>query len=86
MKGDPEGQEEKELLEYYGEKRGGTGAADPMAVGFDGHTQIIADMVEALQQDRAPLIGLESARHAVEIINAIYESGRTGREVKVGKN
>ena len=86
VKGDPEGQEEKELLEYYGEKRGSTGAADPMAVGFDGHTQIIADMVEALQQDRAPLIGLESARHAVEIINAIYESGRTGREVKVGKN
>jgi len=88
LKDDAEGKEEEELLGYYGAKKEGTGSADPMAVGFDGHTQIISDMVEALQGDgdREPLIGLESARHAVEIITAIFESGRTGREVKVGKS
>jgi predicted dehydrogenase len=82
---DAEGKEEQELLGIYGEKKAGTGSADPMAVGFDGHTQIVRDMVEAIHEDRQPMIGLESARHAVEIITGIYESGRTGREVKVGK-
>jgi predicted dehydrogenase len=82
---DAEGKEEQELLGFYGEKKAGTGSADPMAVSFDGHTQIVGDMVEAIREDRQPMIGLESARHAVEIITGIYESGRTGREVKVGK-
>lgn len=81
---DEEGREEQELLGFYGEKRGSTGSSDPMAVSFDGHTQIVADLVEAIHQDREPMIPLESAKHAVEIINAIYESGRTGRLVKVG--
>ncbi len=85
LQDDPEGKEERELLEYYGERQGGSGSADPMAVGFDGHTQIVADMVQALAEDREPMISLESARHAVEIIAAIYASGRTGREVKVGR-
>ncbi|MEW6754559.1 MAG: Gfo/Idh/MocA family oxidoreductase [Candidatus Latescibacterota bacterium] len=84
MKDDPEGREEAELLGFYGEKRAATGSADPLAVSFDGHTQIVADMVMAVQQDREPMISLGSARHAVEIINAIYESGRTGRLVEVG--
>jgi predicted dehydrogenase len=41
-------------------------------------------MYESLAAGRAPLITLDSARHAVEIINAIYESARTGKEVKLG--
>jgi len=83
---DEEGKEEEEMLGLYGEKKSASGASDPMAVSFDGHTQIVADMVVALQEEREPMITLESARHAVEIINAIYESNRTGREVKVGKS
>ena len=85
MQDDPEGKEEQELLVLYGAGRKASGAADPMAVGFDGHTQIIMDMIGAINEDRQPLITLESARHAVEIINAIYLAGRTGREVKVGE-
>ena len=83
---DEEGKEEGEMLGLYGSTQSGSGSADPMAVSFDGHAQLVVDMVEALQEDREPMIGLESARHAVEIINAIYESGRTGKEVEVGKN
>ena len=83
---DVEGKEEEELLGYYGAKKESTGSADPMAVSFDGHTQIIGDMIESLLGDKEPLIGLETARHAVEIITGIFESGRTGREVKVGKS
>ncbi len=85
LQDDMEGKEEEEMLGYYGgQKKGGSGSADPMAVGFDGHTQIVEDMVKALAEDRDPMITLDSARHAVEIITAIYESGRSGREIKVG--
>ena len=45
---------------------------------------IIEDLIGAINEEREPMIGLESARHAVEIITAVFESGRTGREVKVG--
>ena len=55
-----------------------------MAVGFDGHTQIIVDMYESIAEERGPLITLDSARHAVEIINGVFESARSGKEVKVG--
>ena len=82
---DEEGTEEADMLGRFGAKQAekGSGAADPMAVSFDGHTQIIIDMVEAVQQDREPMISLHSAMHAVEIINAVYESGRSGREVTI---
>jgi UDP-N-acetyl-2-amino-2-deoxyglucuronate dehydrogenase len=81
---DEGGAEEADMLDRFGEKAGkSSGSADPMAVSFDGHTQIIMDMVEAVEQDREPMITLHSARHAVEIINAIFESGRTGREIKI---
>ncbi|MGY8826350.1 MAG: Gfo/Idh/MocA family protein [Candidatus Latescibacterota bacterium] len=81
---DTEGTEEKELLGLYGASKDVSGSADPFAVGFDGHTQIIVDMYEALAEGREPLITLDSARHAVEIINGIFESARTGKEVKIG--
>jgi UDP-N-acetyl-2-amino-2-deoxyglucuronate dehydrogenase len=84
LKDDAEGVEEKELLDYYGVAKGGSGSADPMAVSFDGHAQIVQDMVQALKDGREPMISLDSARHAVEIITSIFESGRTGREVKIG--
>ena len=84
VQGEKEAEEEAEMLRVFGkrEKKEGV-AADPMAVSSDGHTLIIADLVQAIQEDRQPMIGLESARHAVEIINAIFESGRTGKEVAV---
>ncbi len=85
LQDDPEGKEEQELLALYGEGRKASGAADPMAVSFDGHTRIVLDMVQAIHEDREPAITLESARHAVEIINAIYLAGRTGRQVRVGE-
>ncbi|MFC1525293.1 Gfo/Idh/MocA family protein [Candidatus Latescibacterota bacterium] len=85
LMGDEGGAEEAEMMAMYGADAGqGSGAADPMAVSFDGHTQIIQDMVMAIAEDREPGIALHSARHAVEIINAIFESGRTGREVALG--
>ena len=84
LKSDEGNVEERELLSLYGANKDVSGSSDPMAVGFDGHTQIIVDMYESIAEDRSPLITLDSARHAVEIINGIFESARSGKEVKVG--
>ena len=86
LQDDSESQEEKELMRLYGREKNSSGAVDPMAVSFDGHTQIVGDMIESILQDRAPVISLDGARHAVEIINAVYEAARSGKEVKVGGN
>jgi predicted dehydrogenase len=83
IRGEKEKEEEADMLSLYGprEKRGETTASDPMAVGSSGHVGMVEDMVQAILEDREPEITIESAKHAVEIVNAIYESGRTGKEV-----
>lgn len=84
---DEEGKEEQEMMNLYGPKdkrqEGPTTASDPMAVGSAGHQFQIEDLVEAIWEDRKPYIAIEDATHAVEIVNAIYESGRTGKEVTI---
>jgi predicted dehydrogenase len=61
-----------------------SGAADPMAVGFDGHTVHVEDMVQAIREGREPIIAGTDARHAVEICVAIQRSAATGREITLG--
>jgi len=87
LRDDKDGAEEKELLAFYGRRdqrpEGVTTASDPMAVGTSGHVFHIEDLVQAIREDRDPYVTVESAAHAVEIVNAIYQSGRTGREVTI---
>lgn len=85
IQGEKEQEEEAEMLNLYGpkDKRGVTTASDPMAVGASGHVGLIEDMVKSIIEDREPMITIESAKHAVEIVNAIYESGRTGKEITI---
>jgi len=85
IQGEREKEEEAEMLSLYGpkDKRGVTTSSDPMAVGSSGHVGIVEDMVHAILKGKDPMISIESAKHAVEIINAIYESGRTGKEVYI---
>ena len=60
---------------------GGTGAADPLAIGFEKHRRQIVDFIQALQSGRGPAIEGAEARRSVEIIRAIYRSAQTGRPV-----
>jgi UDP-N-acetyl-2-amino-2-deoxyglucuronate dehydrogenase len=53
------------------------GAADPTAIGFEGHRRQLADFVEAIEEDRPPLVDGTEARKAVAIIEAIYRSARS---------
>jgi UDP-N-acetyl-2-amino-2-deoxyglucuronate dehydrogenase len=48
---------------------------------IDGHILIIQDMADAVKNKRQPLIPGEEARKAVDVILAIYESSRTGKEI-----
>ena len=55
--------------------------SDPKAVAAAGHRFQVDDLCRAVREDREPFVTGESARKAVELILAIYESARTGREV-----
>lgn len=56
-------------------------AADPTALQNASHRPQLVDVIEAIEQDRDPAIPGAEARKPLEIILAIYESARTGREV-----
>ncbi|MBT3286062.1 MAG: Gfo/Idh/MocA family oxidoreductase [Victivallales bacterium] len=56
---------------------------DNKAVGSQGHEFLVNDLVQAIKEDRDPYIIGESARKAVDLILAIYESARTGKDVPV---
>ena len=85
--GDEDGSDEQQMMALYGPKdkrpTGPTTATDPMAVGSAGHQFQMEDLAKAIAEDREPYVSVESAMHAVQIVNAIYESGRTGGEVTI---
>lgn len=82
--GESEEEESKKMLEEFGpEEEDLAVASDPMAVWSRGHIKLIADLASAIREGRDPLITLDLARHAPEVACAIYESGRTGKEVLV---
>ena len=57
--------------------------SDPTAFGRAGHQAQVDDLCQAIAEDREPMIVAASARKSVELILAIYESARTGREVRL---
>lgn len=62
-----------------------TSASDPSAFGVEGHVMQINDLVDAVRNNRKPLIDQYEGRKPLEIILAIYESSRTGKTIKLGK-
>lgn len=53
------------------------------AAGNTGHTKQVRDIANAVFEDRDPMIPGEEARKAVDVILAIYESSKTGKEIKI---
>lgn len=49
----------------------------------NGHTALYADMVDAIENDRAPYVDAAAGRNALEIVLAIYKSQKTGEPVKL---
>lgn len=56
---------------------------DNKAITAQGHVFLVADLVQAIQQGREPYVTPRSARQAVDLILAIYESARRRRDVAV---
>lgn len=55
--------------------------APPNVYGF-GHTPLYADVIEAVQTDRAPYVDARAGKRALELVLAIYQSAATGSIVK----
>ena len=54
---------------------------DPKTKSSNDHSVLVADLVKSIEEDRQPLIPLQDARTAVDVILAIYQSSREGRPV-----
>lgn len=64
--------------------RTASGSANaPGAMAVDGHVRQLGDMVAAIGENRAPLVDGIEGRKAVQLIMAVYESARTGKQVKL---
>lgn len=61
----------------------GNRASDPMAFSNDCHKKQIAAFIDAVKTNTEPEVNGEEARKAVQIILAIYESARTGKEIRL---
>jgi len=54
----------------------------PNVYGF-GHTPLYADVIDAINNDRAPYVTAEDGRRALELVLAIYKSAAEGVSVKL---
>ncbi len=54
----------------------------PNVYGF-GHTPLYADVIDAINTDRAPYVDGEAGKRALELVLAIYKSAAEGRPVKL---
>ena len=75
---------DKAVLKKFGPSQThGSGAADPAAIGHEGHRRQFVDFIQAIEKRRRPLIDGREGKKAVELILAIYKSARTGKAVKL---
>lgn len=49
----------------------------------NGHTNLYADVIDAIRRDRAPYIDARAGRNALEMVLAIYKSQKEGMPVKL---
>jgi predicted dehydrogenase len=69
--------------ERFGEEQGTGGGADPMAFPHDAHRALLADFLDALDQDRSPRITGREALRVHRFIDAVLRSSAERRTVKV---
>ena len=61
-----------------------SGASDPMAISTEPFEKQFRDFGEAIRAGRRPLVGGEEGLQALEIVEAVYQSCRTGEKVTLG--
>lgn len=60
-----------------------SGASDPLAISLEPFERQFRDFADAVRMKRAPLVSGEQGYQALEIVDAIYRSCRTGQPVRV---
>ena len=58
-----------------------SGASDPMAISLEPFERQFLDFADAIAKGRKPLVSGEEGVQAMEIVDAIYRSCRTGEKV-----
>ena len=67
-----------------GQPSAGPGAAaDPAAIEVASHAAQLADLLAAAAEGREPAVSGQAGRDTLEIVCAVYESGRTGRPIRL---
>ena len=61
-----------------------SGSSDPMAISLEPFERQFLDFAEAIRSGRPPLVSGEDGLRALEIVDAIYRSCRTGEKVSLG--
>jgi UDP-N-acetyl-2-amino-2-deoxyglucuronate dehydrogenase len=65
------------------EEAGNSAATSPIVSDVSGHKRIIEDFLRAIETDARPICDGREGRRSVEVVQAIYESSRTGRPVMI---
>ncbi len=63
------------------EGSGNASASSPVVSDVSGHRKMLEDFLRAIETDAAPRCDGREGRRSVELVEAIYESSRTGRAV-----
>lgn len=66
-----------------GEENANASATSPFVSDVRGHKTILEDFLQAIDTNRTPLCDGLEGRRSVELVQAIYESSRTGRPVSL---
>ena len=61
-----------------------SGASDPMAISLAPFERQFRDFGEAIAEGRKPLVSGEEGYQALELVDAVYRSCRTGERVVLG--
>jgi UDP-N-acetyl-2-amino-2-deoxyglucuronate dehydrogenase len=67
------------------EKDVASGSSDPMAISLEPFERQFLDFAEAIRSGRPPLVSGEEGLRALEIVDAVYRSCRTGDKVSLGQ-
>src|SRR5262249_9654637 len=76
--------EDMAVRERFATKVGASGgSSNPAAISHVGHARQLADFVDAIRHNRAPLVDGREGRRAVEVICAIYQSAASGKAMRI---
>jgi predicted dehydrogenase len=72
------------MRQRFAQKVGASGgSSNPAAISHVGHARQLADFVDSILSNRAPLVDGPEGRKAVEVILSVYAATRSGRQVEL---